>query len=158
LRYGLTWKVKAGGAGVGADTALEARLREVARYHKKELFEPFVASMPDLASLQAEMTRIVGSLQVFFNKWTVELIVVLAQSRAHRFNELREQLPGISGRTLSQRLKDLEEQGLVERTVHDERPVRIEYALTKKGMDVAYLALPLVLYLAGSRAASSRGR
>ncbi len=152
LRDGLTKEVKPGGAGVGADTAsIEARLRDLARRHKKELFEPFMASLDDVATLQAEMQRIVGSLQVFFNKWTVELIVVLAQGGVLRFNELREQLPGISGRTLSQRLKELEEQGLVARTIHDERPVRIEYALTKKGLDVAYLALPLALYLANTR-------
>lgn len=93
------------------------------------------------------MLRIVESLQVFFNKWTVELIVVLAQAHVVRFNEIRGQLPGISGRTLSQRLKELEEQQIVTRRIYEERPVRIEYSLTKKGMDVAYLALPLVLYL-----------
>lgn len=96
------------------------------------------------------MRRIVESLQVFFNKWTVEVIVALWQADELRFNELKDQLAGISGRTLSQRLKELEERGLVDRTVHHERPVRIEYALTTKGQDVAKLALPLVLYLAGS--------
>ena len=133
--------------GVVADTALDARLKAVAQHHKKELFEPFLESLGEEADLQAEMQRIVQSLQVFFNKWTVELIVTLSQSRSLRFNEMREALPGISGRTLSQRLKELEEQGLVARTLFDERPVRIEYSLTKKGMDVAYLSLPLVLYL-----------
>lgn len=151
--------MKPGGPGVKEDTAsIEARLRAVARHHKSELFEPFLESLSEAPSLQDEMLRIVESLQVFFNKWTVELIVVLAQARVMRFNEIRDQLSGISGRTLSQRLKDLEEQGLVARTVHDERPVRIEYALTKRGMDVAYLALPLVLYLASSRRASPPDR
>ena len=130
-----------------ADADIEARLQAVAQRHRKELFEPFLASLSEATSLQDEMTRVVQSLQVFFNKWTVEMIVVLSQARAVRFNAIREALPGISGRTLSQRLKDLEEQGLVARKLYDERPVRIEYSLTKKGMDVAYLALPLVLYL-----------
>jgi len=126
---------------------IEAKLRAVAQHHKRELFEPFLASLGEEPDLPKEMQRIVESLQVFFNKWTVELIVTLSRSRSLRFNEMRDALPGISGRTLSQRLKDLEEQGLVARTLYDERPVRIEYSLTKKGMDVAYLALPLVLYL-----------
>ena len=126
---------------------VESRLREIVKLHKRELFEPFVASLAAVPDIQEELAKIVESLQVFFNKWTVELIVVLSQGQTVRFNEIREQLAGISGRTLSQRLKDLEEQGLVQRTVHDERPVRIEYALTRKGYDVAYLALPLVLYL-----------
>lgn len=131
---------------------MDARLRAVARRHKEELFEPFLASLTEATSLQDEMARVVESLHVFFHKWTVEMIVVLSQSRAVRFNAIREALPGISGRTLSQRLKDLEDQGLVARTLYDERPVRIEYSLTKKGMDVAYLALPLVLYLRAAHA------
>lgn len=126
---------------------LEARLRAVADRHRRELFAPFLESLGESADIQQEIRRIVESLQVFFNKWTVELVVVLSQARSMRFNELREQLKGISGRTLSQRLKELEEQGLVARRLFDERPVRIEYSLTKKGLDVAYLSLPLVLYL-----------
>ena len=126
---------------------VDARLREIAKLHKRELFEPFLAALGTEPDIPGEIAKIVASLQVFFNKWTVEVILVLSQARALRFNEMRDQLAGISGRTLSQRLKELEEQGLVERTVHDERPVRIEYALTRRGLDVAYLALPLVLYL-----------
>lgn len=137
--------------GTEAARVMQSRLAQVAQHHRKELFEPFVAVLSESGNLQAEMLRIVESLQVFFNKWTVELIVVLAQASVLRFNEIRDQLPGISGRTLSQRLKELEDQGLVARKIFDERPVRIEYSLTKKGMDVAYLALPLVLYLASTK-------
>ena len=137
--------------GAAADRVVDARLREIVKHHKTALFEPFAASLAASPDLQGELARIVQSLQVFFNKWTVELIVVLSQAPALRFNEIRDQLQGISGRTLSQRLKDLESQGLVARTVHDERPVRIEYSLTRKGLDVAYLALPLVLYLRNER-------
>lgn len=130
---------------------VDERLRAIARQHKTQLFEPFLASLAASPDLREELARIVESLQVFFNKWTVEVILVLSQAPTLRFNEIRDQLAGISGRTLSQRLKELEEQGLVARTVHDERPVRIEYSLTRKGLDVAYLALPLVLYLRAER-------
>lgn len=135
------------GAKPSGSASVDARLKAIAQHHRKELFEPFLESLGEEADLPKEMQRIVESLQVFFNKWTVELIVTLSQSRSLRFNEMKDALGGISGRTLSQRLKELEEQGLVARTLFDERPVRIEYSLTKKGMDVAYLALPLVLYL-----------
>lgn len=93
------------------------------------------------------MDEIVEALQVFFNKWTVEVIMVLGQREAVRFNELKTALTGISGRTLSQRLREMEDQGLVKRTVFDEMPVRVEYALTTRGAEVAKLALPLTLYL-----------
>lgn len=140
------------GAGAAGGDVVEARLREIVRHHKTQLFEPFLESLAASPNLQEEIARIVDSLQVFFNKWTVEVVLVLSQAPTLRFNEIREQLAGISGRTLSQRLKELEEQGLVARTVHDERPVRIEYSLTRKGLDVAYLSLPLVLYLRAARA------
>ena|SRR5438552_1448427 len=102
---------------------------------------------------QDQMDEIVAKLRVFFNKWTVEIIMVLGQRDAVRFNELKSALTSISGRTLSQRLRDLEGQGLVRRTVFDEMPVRVEYALTTRGAQVAKLALPLVLYLMDERPA-----
>lgn len=134
-------------ADAAARGVVDARLKELVQQHKTALFEPFLEELSHAESLQDEMARIVESLRVFFNKWTVEIVVVLSQTRALRFNEIRDQLQGISGRTLSQRLKDLEAQGLVARKLYDERPVRIEYSLTKRGTDIAYLALPLVLYL-----------
>lgn len=109
--------------------------------------EPWKERLSASAGLQREMDRVVANLQVFFNKWSVEIIIVLGQHGTLRFNELKSSLTGISGRTLTQRLRDLEEQGLVSRRMFDEMPVRVEYSLTKKGLDVAALALPLVLYL-----------
>ncbi|MEZ4552340.1 MAG: winged helix-turn-helix transcriptional regulator [Dehalococcoidia bacterium] len=50
-----------------------------------------------------------------------------------RFSELREAVPGMSDRLLSERLKEFEAEGLAERIVFPETPVRIEYRLTAKG-------------------------
>lgn len=99
------------------------------------------------ADLHEEITRTVETLQVFFSKWIVEIMYILRVRGVLRFNELKESLGGISGRTLSTRLTDLEERGLVHRELYDEMPVRVEYSLTEKGHDVANLAMPLVLYL-----------
>ncbi|HWH08323.1 MAG TPA: helix-turn-helix domain-containing protein [Candidatus Thermoplasmatota archaeon] len=131
--------------------AVERRLRDLARESRRSLFEPWRAMLADSDALQEEMDRVVAGLQVFFNKWVVEIVIVLGQRGTVRFNELKASLSGISGRTLSQRLRDLESQGLVRREVHDEMPVRVEYSLTKRGLDVAALALPLVLYLTMAR-------
>ena len=57
----------------------------------------------------------------------------LAEGRS-RFCELERSLAGISPRTLSLRLRALEEQGIVERRTYPEVPPRVEYALTEKGM------------------------
>jgi DNA-binding HxlR family transcriptional regulator len=65
-------------------------------------------------------------------KWTLLVIRDLAEGRS-RFCELERSLQGISPRTLSLRLRALEEEGIVERQTFPEVPPRVEYALTDKG-------------------------
>ena len=65
-------------------------------------------------------------------KWTMLVIRDLAEGRS-RFCELERSLQGISPRTLSLRLRALEEEGVVERRTFPEVPPRVEYALTEKG-------------------------
>lgn len=70
--------------------------------------------------------------EVVCGKWTLLLIRDLAEGRT-RFCELERSLAGISPRTLSLRLRALEEEGIVERQTYPEVPPRVEYALTEKG-------------------------
>ena len=65
-------------------------------------------------------------------KWTLLLVRDLAEGRS-RFCELERSLNGISPRTLSLRLRALEEEGIFERQTYAEVPPRVEYALTEKG-------------------------
>jgi DNA-binding HxlR family transcriptional regulator len=65
-------------------------------------------------------------------KWTLLLVRDLAEGRS-RFCELERSLNGISPRTLSLRLRALEEEGMVERQTYAEVPPRVEYSLTAKG-------------------------
>src|SRR3954467_5439746 len=69
---------------------------------------------------------------VVCGKWTLLVIRALADGRS-RFCELERSLAGISPRTLSLRLRALEEEGMVERTTFAEVPPRVEYSLTEKG-------------------------
>jgi DNA-binding HxlR family transcriptional regulator len=69
-------------------------------------------------------------------RWTGAIIFVLLRSRC-RFATLRDAIPDITDRMLSERLQELEQEGLVERTVVPKTPVRVEYALTKKGRALA---------------------
>src|SRR3954452_20044018 len=69
---------------------------------------------------------------VVCGKWTLLVIRDLADGRS-RFCELERSLQGISPRTLSLRLRALEEEGVVERTTFAEVPPRVEYSLTEKG-------------------------
>jgi len=65
-------------------------------------------------------------------KWTLLLVRDLSEGRS-RFCELERSLAGISPRTLSLRLRALEEEGVVERHTFSGVPPRVEYALTEKG-------------------------
>ncbi len=65
-------------------------------------------------------------------KWTLLVVRDLAEGRT-RFCELERSLTGISPRTLSLRLRALEEEGVVARNTFPEVPPRVEYALTEKG-------------------------
>jgi DNA-binding HxlR family transcriptional regulator len=65
-------------------------------------------------------------------KWTMLIIRDLAEGSC-RFCELERSLAGISPRTLSLRLRGLEEEGVLERRTYPEVPPRVEYALTEKG-------------------------
>src|SRR6059058_3229313 len=70
--------------------------------------------------------------EIVCGKWTLLVIRDLAEGRS-RFSELERSLRGISPRTLSLRLRALEEEGVVERQTFPEVPPRVEYALTDKG-------------------------
>ena len=70
--------------------------------------------------------------EIICGKWTLLLVRDLAEG-CSRFSELERSLAGISPRTLSLRLRALEEAGIVERNTYAEVPPRVEYALTDKG-------------------------
>ena len=76
--------------------------------------------------------------EIVCSKWTMLVIRDLAEGRS-RFCELERSLEGISPRTLSLRLRALEEEGIVERRTYPEVPPRVEYALTDKGKALAPL-------------------
>jgi DNA-binding HxlR family transcriptional regulator len=73
-----------------------------------------------------------ATAEILCSKWTAIIVRDLAESDA-RFCELERSLEGISPRTLSLRLRELEANGIVERRTYAEVPPRVEYALTKKG-------------------------
>lgn len=76
--------------------------------------------------------------EIVSGKWTLLVIRDLSDG-SRRFCELERSLQGISPRTLSLRLRALEEQGVVQRHTYPEVPPRVEYALTDKGRDLVPL-------------------
>lgn len=80
-------------------------------------------------------TRYHKAVELLGRRWTGAIVRELLHG-AVRFNEIRDAIPDLSDRMLSERLKELEAEGIVTRIVHPETPVRIEYRLTRKGQDL----------------------
>lgn len=72
------------------------------------------------------------AMELLGKKWTGLLLRILLGGRK-RFGEFRAQVPELSERILSERLKELEDEGIICRLVHNTKPVLIEYELTEKG-------------------------
>lgn len=75
--------------------------------------------------------RLAKALDLIGKRWTALIIYQLLEG-PQRFNAIESALP-ISGRLLSERLKELEKEEVVERKVYSEVPIRVEYSLTEKG-------------------------
>ena len=77
-----------------------------------------------------------NTFKIIGKKFTFHIIRNMAMRNQTRFNEFLRTIENINPKTLSQRLKELEETELITRTVYDEVPIRIEYTLTNKGRDL----------------------
>lgn len=76
-------------------------------------------------------SKVEKGMKIISQRWT-SLIIYQLLNGPHRFCEIEAALP-ISGRVLSERFKELEQEGIVNREVFPETPVRIAYSLTEKG-------------------------
>ncbi len=73
-----------------------------------------------------------AAIELIGKRWTGAIVCALTE-RPMRFGELAKAVPGLSDRLLSQRLRELEEEGLVQREVEAGTPVRVTYSLTAMG-------------------------
>jgi len=76
-----------------------------------------------------------AAIELIGKRWTGAIVSALSGGPL-RFAEVARAVPGLSDRLLSQRLRELEEEGLVEREVEAGTPVRVTYSLTEKGVDL----------------------
>jgi DNA-binding HxlR family transcriptional regulator len=76
------------------------------------------------------------AIELIGRRWAGAILWVLAE-RPHYFAELAQAIPGLSDRLLSRRLRELEAEGLIERSVHSGTPARVSYALTDKGRSLS---------------------
>lgn len=79
----------------------------------------------------------------FGNKWALLVILVLSENEPIRYNELRRKIPDISSRVLSNTLRILEADGLINRRFYQEVPPRVEYSLTDTGKSLVPIIIKL---------------
>jgi DNA-binding HxlR family transcriptional regulator len=87
-------------------------------------------AQPDVLDVRFPTRRI---LAIIGDKWTTVVLYCLSIRERRRFNELQKQIPDISKKMLIQTLRNLERDGLLERTVYQQVPPKTEYRLTDKG-------------------------
>lgn len=73
------------------------------------------------------------AVELIGRRWTGAVLQVLMEG-PRRYSDLREAVPDISDRMLSERLKELEAEGIVTREVSQDTPVKVAYGLTEKGL------------------------
>lgn len=83
--------------------------------------------------VEALVTELIGHVA---DKWTMLILEVLTERGELRFTRLSELVPGISYKMLTQTLRSMEREGLVERTVHPVVPPKVEYKLTGLGLSL----------------------
>jgi DNA-binding HxlR family transcriptional regulator len=98
-----------------------------------------------------------GIMGVISKKWAILVINAIGTYGRLRFNRLMEELHGISPKTLSDRLKELQVEGLIKREFFAEIPPRVEYSLTKDGAELRESIRPLLKWTVKRNVASGHG-
>jgi len=77
-------------------------------------------------------------------KWTISIVTTIGNFKRIRFNDILSRVSGVSPKTLTERLKELERAKLLNRMVYAEIPPRVEYSLTAKGKKLMKSLVPLI--------------
>ena len=105
-----------------------------------------VQTQPALETIDDEQCRAMVTHLEFLGRRWVGAIILAGIRGARRFSEYRALVEGISDRLLSVRLKELEADGFIERTVTPTTPVSITYAPTRRGRELIAAAHPLTMW------------
>jgi DNA-binding HxlR family transcriptional regulator len=101
------------------------------------------ATAPQAAPAPADCP-IAPVVDIVFSRWTTPILWQLNAHGRQRFSDLRDLVDGITAKVLTQRLRQLERDGLVSRTMHPEIPPRVEYEITDLGRSLAPVFAALV--------------
>jgi DNA-binding HxlR family transcriptional regulator len=98
-----------------------------------------------------------GVIDVIGKKWALLVVNAIGNNEKLRFNALMEELSGVSPKTLSDTLKQLEGEGLIKREAFSEIPPRVEYSLTGDGTELRKSIMPLLGW-AAKRTTHEKGK
>jgi DNA-binding HxlR family transcriptional regulator len=82
--------------------------------------------------MKEEKCDVVDIWEVLGKRWSLHILKNLSTNGITRFNELKRLIPEISSTVLSQRLLELEREGLISKKIYSEIPIRVEYSLTPR--------------------------
>ena len=124
---------------------VEARLEQTLRGIEDTLNQIMQKQEITPVELKEDLKSLEENFNIVFQKWSLEILYTLLLKNAAGFSEVKKIL-GVNSRTLSDKLRMLAKHGYITRKVDTGPPLRVEYALTRKGKNTVLLALPLLYY------------
>lgn len=102
----------------------------------------------DMGETDFCLCPVTGVIEILSKKWALLIIGMLGNYERLRYNGIMKKLSGIGPKTLSDRLKELEKEGLIKREFFSEIPPRVEYTLTDDGIALRNAIIPLMKWVA----------
>jgi len=124
---------------------VEARLEQTLKGIEDTLNQILQKQEITPKELKEDLKSLEENFNLLFQKWNLEILYTLLLKNATGFGEIKKIL-GVNSRTLSDKLKMLAKHDYITRKVDAGPPLRVEYALTRKGKNTVLLALPLLYY------------
>jgi DNA-binding HxlR family transcriptional regulator len=97
--------------------------------------------------MKEEKCDVVGLWEILGKRWSLHILKNLSTNGTVRFNELKRLIPEISSTVLSQRLLELEREGLISKKIYSEIPVRVEYSLTHRTKELETILQQLSVWI-----------
>jgi DNA-binding HxlR family transcriptional regulator len=99
--------------------------------------------MPEEKTASSTLHGIKTTLQAIGGKWKPVILYILLRDGTKRFSELKQMIPGIQQAMLTSHLRELERDGLINRVVYHEVPLKVEYSLTEHGQSLHSVLSPM---------------
>ncbi|MGH9992572.1 MAG: winged helix-turn-helix transcriptional regulator [Nitrososphaera sp.] len=95
-----------------------------------------------------QLSEAISTSEILGKRWTLHILAKMNSKQTVRFTELKRAMPGVSGTMLSQRLSELEREGVIAKKIHGSVPPRVEYTLTESARDLVRILQDLCIWQA----------